>query len=108
MFLEYLKGRKLLFFILITYLTILGLNAAGNSVWLPSCPIHKITGHECLGCGSSRAMISLLSLQIEEAWHFNKLVFIYVPLSAFFLLRDFYKYFINHKYSKQNKDYGKI
>ncbi len=108
MFLEYLKERKLLFTILITYLTILGLNAAGYSVWLPSCPINKITGHECLGCGSNRAMISLLSLQFEQAWHFNKLVFLYLPLGSFFLFRDFYRHFIHHKYLKQYNDYGKI
>jgi len=108
MFLEYLKKRKLLLLLLAMYLTTLVLSAMGYNVWLPSCPIYEITGHECVGCGSNRAMISILNLHLQEAWELNKLVFLYIPLLVYFLLKDIYKHFTNYQYSKEDNNYGKI
>ncbi len=46
------------------------------------CVFHKVTGFYCQGCGSGRALTSLLHLKIVESLH-NNLMFI--PLSILIL-----------------------
>lgn len=49
------------------------------------CPIKFFTGLSCFGCGMSRAVCSLLRLDIAQAIYFHPLVFI-MPLVAVILL----------------------
>jgi hypothetical protein len=77
------------------------MNALGMPVWLPSCPIYQITGHECFGCGINRALIDMLSFKAHDAWQHNKLIFFYIPLFVFAAGRDFYLYVTKYKHSKQ-------
>ena len=44
------------------------------------CVFKNLFGIECWGCGMTRAVFSLLYLDLEAAWGFNKMVFIVVPL----------------------------
>jgi hypothetical protein len=44
------------------------------------CLIKNITGHDCYGCGMTRAIFSALHFQFENAFHFNKLVIVVLPL----------------------------
>lgn len=58
------------------------------------CPILKITGFYCPGCGITRMFISLLSGNIYQAFRYNPLVFIlfiFIPI-----------YFIVEKYINKN------
>jgi hypothetical protein len=52
--------------------------------WLgkqPTICLYKIiTGHNCYGCGMTRAVLSAMHFQFENAYHFNKLVIIVLPL----------------------------
>ncbi|MHA0856944.1 DUF2752 domain-containing protein [Paenibacillus sp. CMAA1364] len=55
-------------------------------VWLPvtkiaiPCVFHAFTGLYCPGCGITRATLSVLHLDIIQAFRFNPLVFILLPL----------------------------
>ena len=44
------------------------------------CLYKNLTGHECYGCGMTRAILSALHLQFENAFHYNKLFIIILPL----------------------------
>ncbi|MFV0306200.1 MAG: DUF2752 domain-containing protein [Desertimonas sp.] len=44
--------------------------------WVPPCPIHALTGLDCPGCGSTRAMQSLIDGDIARAVSFNALAIV--------------------------------
>jgi hypothetical protein len=67
----------------------LGLAAGGAAylkLWLPAthlavpCPFYKLTGCYCPGCGITRAALSLLSGDVEQAFRYNALIFALAPL----------------------------
>lgn len=45
-----------------------------------ACPIKKMTGYSCIGCGLTRAMIAIMHGNFRLAFHFNLLSF---PLIIF-------------------------
>ncbi len=52
------------------------------------CPIKKITGLYCPGCGITRMLLSILKLDFYQAFRYNPLVFISLPFFIFFLLES--------------------
>lgn len=46
---------------------------------------------QCYGCGMTRGVQHLLHGNFHEAYHFNKLSFIVLPLAVFLILNDIYK-----------------
>ncbi len=50
--------------------------------WIPKCPIYHLTGYECPGCGSQRALYHLLHLDFRTAWSHNPFLFIATPYAA--------------------------
>ncbi len=44
------------------------------------CPIRRLTGYECPGCGVTRMCMSLLSGDIESAWHYNAAIMCAIPM----------------------------
>ncbi|WP_147362933.1 DUF2752 domain-containing protein [Capnocytophaga canis] len=44
------------------------------------CLSKTLAGIECWGCGLTRAIMHFIHFEFEEAWMFNKLVVIVVPL----------------------------
>ncbi len=40
---------------------------------VPGCPLETLTGRECPGCGSTRALSSLARGDLAAAWGFNRL-----------------------------------
>ena len=53
-------------------------NPAETGVF-PRCPFLMLTGYECPGCGSQRAIHALLHGDIIRAWDYNPLLVIAVP-----------------------------
>ena len=47
--------------------------------FFPKCPFYMLTGLECPGCGSQRAVHSLLRGDIAAAVHYNVLVVAFIP-----------------------------
>lgn len=48
----------------------------------PRCMLRLLTGYDCPGCGSQRALHALLHGRVAEAWSYNPAVFFAVPLAA--------------------------
>ena len=44
-----------------------------DSVYFPPCPFYLLTGFQCPGCGSQRAIHSLLHLDFKQAFLYNPL-----------------------------------
>ncbi len=51
------------------------------------CLFHNLTGHDCYGCGMTRALFSMLHLDFAAAWNFNKLVVIVTPLLLYLYIK---------------------
>ena len=45
----------------------------------PRCPFLMLTGLQCPGCGSQRAIHSLLHFDIAAAWRYNALLVFSIP-----------------------------
>ena|SRR5215813_5250707 len=66
-----------------TYLFLI--DPAGG-VGYPSCPFRMLTGLQCPGCGSSRALHQLMHGHPVSAFELNPLLVVLLPLIAFALL----------------------
>ena len=55
--------------------------------WIKSqhtiCLYKNISGHDCYGCGMTRAILNALHFNFDEAYNYNKLVIIVLPLLIF-------------------------
>lgn len=51
----------------------------------PQCTFRRLTGYDCPGCGSQRAIHALLNGDISAAWGYNPFIFFAVPAAAFLL-----------------------
>ncbi|MBI4559147.1 MAG: DUF2752 domain-containing protein [Candidatus Hydrogenedentes bacterium] len=54
----------------------------------PPCPFHAITGFHCPGCGSLRALHALLRGHLVEAFDFNPLMILFLPILAYMFLSE--------------------
>lgn len=52
----------------------------------PTCPFRALTGLQCPGCGSTRALHQLLHGHPLVAFELNPLIVVAIPLLAFFLV----------------------
>jgi len=48
----------------------------------PPCPFHEMTGFDCPGCGSTRALHQLLHGHVMAALHYNAMLVLSLPLAA--------------------------
>ena len=53
-----------------------------GAVWMPKCFFKLLTGYDCPGCGSSRALHSLLHGHVGEALRFNPILVLVFPYVA--------------------------
>lgn len=58
------------------------------------CIWYLLTGHKCIGCGMTTAMVYLLEGKIHLAYESNHLVFIVAPILLFCWLKYLYNSFI--------------
>jgi hypothetical protein len=47
------------------------------------CLFKLLTGHECYGCGITRAILSAIHFRFTDALHYNKLFLVVLPLLIF-------------------------
>ncbi len=50
-----------------------------NVSFFPQCPFYATTGLECPGCGTQRALHSLMHLRIGEALRYNAFIIFAIP-----------------------------
>lgn len=58
-----------------------------RSPFYPKCMFHALTGLQCPGCGSLRALHALLHGQVRRAFAFNPLLFVVTLFGAYLVLR---------------------
>lgn len=51
--------------------------------WLPDCTFYRLTGLHCAGCGMTRAAHATLHGRIGEAFRFNPVGMVLLPLACF-------------------------
>jgi len=51
------------------------------------CIIKNITGHDCYGCGMTRSILSALHFKFIDAYNYNKLIVIVLPLLIYVWLK---------------------
>lgn len=68
------------------------------------CIIHEVTNLYCPGCGITRLLFALLQGHIKEAFMYNQLVFILLPIFLIYYLINSYYYIVG----KENKLIKKI
>ncbi len=54
--------------------------------WGLPCPIKLVTGKYCPGCGISRMLLAMLTLDFETAFHANRLLFFLLPVILIYAL----------------------
>lgn len=52
------------------------------SEWFPKCLFYSLFGIPCPGCGSQRAIHSLLNLEFADAFRYNAMVVMAIPILA--------------------------
>ena len=62
-----------------------------SSTILPKCAFLKLTGFQCPGCGSQRAIHALLHGDVVEAWKFNAMLVVMIPVVAAIVSSSFLK-----------------
>lgn len=74
-----------IFVIVAAVIVYLGVNDPEKSL-VPRCLFNVMTGYDCPGCGSQRAIHALLHGRIGDAWRYNAALFFAVPLAAIYFL----------------------
>lgn len=90
--LQYLKRNWIIYSLLLGYFILLLFESIGYSLWLPSCPISTLSGHECMGCGMNHAFIDLLHGDFHAAFEHNKLIFIWLPGLIVWMFYDYNRF----------------
>lgn len=57
----------------------------------PRCIFLSLSGLKCPGCGSQRALHAILHGNISQAWHYNAVLILSVPLLALLGFSNIYK-----------------
>lgn len=82
-----MRGLRLLLpLLLLGILFLLYWHDPSGSGMHPSCPFHRLTGLECPGCGSQRAVHHLLHGRLAEALAHNALLVVAIPLAIVHVL----------------------
>lgn len=73
------------------------------------CVWKNITGKDCWGCGTSRAIVSVLHLDFKQAYNFNKRIVIVFPILVYLWFKWMYqniRILLGKKKSTTNPSYN--
>lgn len=90
---------KLFFILTILYTSFLFLKSENRAIIsiIPPCPIHYFTKLNCPGCGTYRAIHSLLKGNFYEAIRYNILFVLSLPLIFYIIMAYLYGFIVNKK-----------
>lgn len=63
----------------------------GGPNFIPRCPVYALTGLYCPGCGSGRALYSILHGHLLNAFDYNPLFVILSPLAVYLVISGYLK-----------------
>lgn len=89
------KRRYVLRFLIIIFLLLIGglfyyIFSPEESNLFPKCAFHSMTGLDCPGCGSQRAIHHLLHLRIKDAFLSNPLLILVIPYIILCLYMEYF------------------
>lgn len=64
-------------------------NEPRGQAFFPKCQFHELTGMQCPGCGSTRAMHHLLNGRIVDALRSNAMLIGFIPVAAVVVVGGF-------------------
>lgn len=67
------------FLILFTLIIVYKVYNPSENIYFPKCPFRVMTGYKCPGCGSQRAIHSLLNFDIRNAVNENAILLLSIP-----------------------------
>jgi len=85
--LAWVGGFSAAFAVIVVGVMLFLFNPSENGFY-PRCYLKSFTGLDCPGCGGLRAMHQLLHGHFGAAFRLNPLLFLMMPLAAFFALRQ--------------------
>lgn len=59
-----------------------------QTVFMPQCVFHKVTGLQCMGCGSQRMVHAILHGDLQAAFQANAFIFCCIPFLFFMLILE--------------------
>jgi len=73
--------RKFILFVIIFFIGVIyyTYNPSSYSIF-PKCPFLLLSGYKCAGCGSQRAIHSLLNIDIASAFRYNLFLVLSIPI----------------------------
>lgn len=74
-----------------------------DSPIFPKCPFLLLTGYKCPGCGTQRAIYSLLHFNIVQAFKYNAMLVISIPVIVLYLYAEYIRKRSPEFYSKLHK-----
>ena len=93
--LEYIAVLTVTLFVLISILSyVFYLN---NFFKIPKCLLYKKTNIYCLGCGSTRAVYSLLEGKILLSMYYNPFILYIIVIDFWYLITEGFSIFMNKK-----------
>lgn len=86
-------GKKvLLTTVVICLIIVYGKFHPETSGVFPKCPFLSLTGYECPGCGSQRAIHYLLNGKIGSAFNANALLILFIPYILLGFIFDLFRF----------------
>lgn len=61
--------------------------------YFPRCGFKVLTGYDCPGCGSQRALHALLHGEVSAAWEYNAFLVAIIPLIILLLIGEYLRIF---------------
>ena len=61
--------------------------APEKAIWFPKCPLHLLTGLQCPGCGTARAIHAASRGEWGAAMRYNAIIFLAIPFLVVILIR---------------------
>ena len=55
--------------------------------WIPKCPVHALTGLDCPGCGTARALHAASHGHLREAFRYNPILAVAVPFLVVIVIK---------------------
>ena len=86
------QTNKIFLFIIVNVILLLVLYIIPIDNNINICIYKIITGKECWNCGMTRAFLSILHLNFNDAIYYNKKVIFIFPLTIFVYIYSWYKY----------------
>lgn len=66
--------------------------------WFLVCPVYRLTGLYCTGCGSQRTIHHLLNLEITQSLRYNPLLTVFLPFYLYLAGVLLYNFIFDKKY----------